>query len=85
MIGGRDSDTFSLGKGLEELDGGRIGDFDRKEDDITDVSPIGAKEGGSDNKFKYIGNDNFIQKGQMSFKNGKLKFNTHKLIKSNFE
>ena len=58
------------------LDGDRIGDFDRREDDVIDVSAIDAKPGGGDDDFKYIGDHNFTKKGQISFHNGKLKFNT---------
>ena len=75
MLGGGDADTFVFLE-LEDLVSDRIGDFDRREDDIIDVSAIDAKEGGSDNDFKYIGSDTFTEKGQISFRNGKLKFNT---------
>ncbi|MCB1495295.1 MAG: calcium-binding protein, partial [Bauldia sp.] len=51
-------------------------DFNRKEGDIIDLSAIDAKPGGGDNAFKYIGDDKFTKKGQVSFKNGKVKLNT---------
>jgi Ca2+-binding RTX toxin-like protein len=75
MLGGSEADFFIFGADIEELDGDRIGDFDRREDDIIDVSAIDARPGGSDNDFDYIGANRFDAKGQMSFKNGKLKFN----------
>jgi Ca2+-binding RTX toxin-like protein len=75
MIGGSDADTFIFGEDLDDLDGDRIRDFDRKEDDIIDVSAIDARPGGSDNDFDYIGASKFTAKGQISFKNNKLKFN----------
>jgi serralysin len=75
MLGGSDADTF-LFHSLDELEGDRIGDFDRKDNDVIDVSLIDAKEGGGDNDFKFIGNKSFTKKGQISFKNGKVKFNT---------
>ena len=79
MYGGRGQDTFffasveEIGKGST---GDLIGDFRRKDGDLIDLSAIDAKEGGSDNKFKYIGDNDFTKAGQVSFHNGKLKFNT---------
>ena len=75
MYGGSDADVFVF-QSIAELVGDRIGDFDRREGDVIDLSAIDAKEGGSDNRFKYIGNDDFTKKGQVSFHNGKLKLNT---------
>ncbi|HET7716257.1 MAG TPA: hypothetical protein VFK86_11570, partial [Bauldia sp.] len=39
-------------------------------------SDIDAKSGGGDDDFNYVGAGPFTGKGQISFKNGKLKFNT---------
>ena len=75
MYGGSDADLFRF-LSIAGLNGDRIGDFDRREGDIIDLSAIDAKQGGSDNAFKYIGDDDFTKKGQVSFKNGKLKLNT---------
>jgi hypothetical protein len=61
MIGGSDADTFTSAKIS-------IRDFDRKEDDVIDVSAIDAIPGGGDNDFDYIGDGKFTAKGQMSFK-----------------
>ena len=75
MFGGSGEDTYQF-LSLDDLDGDRIGDFSHKEGDIIDVSGIDAKPGGSDNAFKYIGDDAFTKKGQIAFHKGKVLFNT---------
>jgi Ca2+-binding RTX toxin-like protein len=75
MAGGSGVDTFVF-LSLADLRGDRIDDFNRKEDDIIDLSGIDAKPGGKHNPFKFVGDDSFTRKGQMSFNNDKLKFNT---------
>ena len=76
MFGGGGADTLVF-LSLAELDGDRVGDFDRRENDIINVSPIDAKPGGSDNEFKFIGDDSSPRRARSLFndKNGKLKFN----------
>jgi Ca2+-binding RTX toxin-like protein len=80
MYGGTGADTFFFSS-IDEIGKGStadlIGDFVRKQDDVIDLSAIDAKEGKNGNqKFKYIGDDKFTKEGQISFKNGKVKFNT---------
>lgn len=80
MYGGRGQDTFFFAS-IEEIGKGStsdlIGDFRRKDGDLIDLSAIDAKEGGSDNKFKYIGDDDFSdKKGELKYKNGKLSGDT---------
>ncbi|MCB1498982.1 MAG: hypothetical protein KDK07_04205 [Bauldia sp.] len=81
LYGGADADTFFF----EELKdtshkakhADKIFDFDRKEGDLIDLSAIDAKANkNGDQKFKYIGDDDFTKAGQVSFKNGKVKLNT---------
>jgi Ca2+-binding RTX toxin-like protein len=86
VLGGGGKDEMAGGSGVDgfvflslaDLRGDRINDFNRKEGDVIDLSGIDAKPGGKHNPFKFIGDDSFTKKGQMSFRDDKLTFNTDK-------
>ena len=81
LYGGADADTFFFEElkdtSRKKKHADKIMDFDRKEGDMIDLSAIDAKDNkGGNQKFKYIGDDDFTKAGQVSFKNGKVKINT---------
>ena len=77
VSGGDDADTYVFAS-LDDMSpkGGSadsIYGFIHSQGDVIDLSAIDAKEGGSDNKFKYIGDDDFGgAKGELRYENGKL-------------
>jgi hypothetical protein len=89
LWGGDDADRFIFGSIEDTAKGGKkadlIHDFNRKQDDIVDLTGIDAKEGGSNNKFKCIGDDDFSgKKGELRYENFKLQGDTNGDGKADF-
>jgi Ca2+-binding RTX toxin-like protein len=89
LWGGDDADRFIFGSNAETAKSGKkadvIHDFNRKQDDIVDLTGIDAKNGGGNNKFKYIGDDDFSgKKGELRYENFKLQGDTNGDGKADF-